>query len=144
MGMFTIFMVIAAALLGIYADKIGNKKIVLSIGLLLGVCSMPIAWFITQTVYVFPIMIFVGITFGAVTVCNYAIQTDLVPMGKEGELLGVSNIFMALPMMLASFIVGAIITALANDYRVIWIIGPLSLLIALILVQRVDTTPVHK
>jgi uncharacterized membrane protein YoaK (UPF0700 family) len=51
---------------------------------------------------------------------------------------------MALPMMLASFIVGAIITALANDYRVIWIIGPLSLLIALILVQRVDTTPVHK
>jgi Na+/melibiose symporter-like transporter len=144
MGIFTIFLVIAAALLGIYADKIGNKKIVLSIGLLVGVCSMPIAWFITQTVYVFPIMIFVGITFGAVTVFNYAIQADLVPMGKEGELLGIGIIFFALPMMLASFIVGAIVTALANDYRVIWIIGPISLLIALILVQNVDTTPVHK
>jgi len=46
--------------------------------------------------------------------------------------------------MLASFIVGAIITALGNDYRVIWIIAPIFLLIALILVQRVDTTPVHK
>lgn len=65
-------------------------------------------------------------------------------MGKEGELLRIGIIFFALPMMLASFIVGAIVTALANDYRVIWIIGPLSLLIALILVQKVDTTPVHK
>jgi uncharacterized membrane protein YoaK (UPF0700 family) len=65
-------------------------------------------------------------------------------MGKEGEFLGVGTIFMALPMMLASFIVGAIITALGNDYRVIWIIAPIFLLIALILVQRVDTTPVHK
>jgi hypothetical protein len=65
-------------------------------------------------------------------------------VGKEGELLGVGIIFMALPMMLASFIVGAIITALNNDYRVMWLIAPLSLLIALILMQRVDTTPVHK
>ena len=144
MGIFTIIMVIAAALLGIFSDKLGNKKVVLSICLLLGVCSMPLAWFVTQTVYLFPIMIFVGITFGAVLVFNYAIQADLVTMGKEGVLLGIANIFMAAPMMLAAFIVGAIVAALADDYRVMWIIGPLSLLTALILVQRVDTTPCHK
>jgi maltose/moltooligosaccharide transporter len=144
MGVFTIIMVIAAVVLGLLGDKIRNKKRVLCIGLLLGICSMPVAWFVTEPVYVYPIMLAAGITFGAITVCNQAIQSDLLPMGKEGELLGVGIIFMALPMMLASFIVGAIITALANDYRVIWIIAPIFLLIALILVQRVDTTPVHK
>jgi Na+/melibiose symporter-like transporter len=144
MGVFTIVMVMAAVPLGIFADKIRNKKKILSLGLLLGVCSIPIAWFVTEPIYVYPIMLAAGIAFGAITVCNQAIQSDLLPMGKEGEFLGVGTIFMALPMMLASFIVGAIITALGNDYRVIWIIAPIFLLIALILVQRVDTTPVHK
>jgi Na+/melibiose symporter-like transporter len=144
MGVFTIIMVMAAAPLGIFADRMRNKKKILSVGLLLGVCSMPFAWFVTEPVYVYPIMALAGITFGAITVCNYAIQTDLVPMGKEGELLGVGNIFMALPMMLASFIVGAIITALADDYRVMWLIAPAFLLIALILVQKVDCTPCHR
>jgi MFS family permease len=144
MGGFTVVMVIAAVVLGLLGDKIRNKKRVLCIGLLLGIISMPFAWFVKEPVYVYPIMLVAGITFGAITVCNQAIQSDLLPMGKEGELLGVGIIFMSLPMMLASFIVGAIITALANDYRVMWLIAPLSLLIALILVQRVNTTPVHK
>ena len=144
MGGFTIVMVIAAVVLGLLGDKIRNKKRVLCIGLLLGIFSMPAAWFVTEPIYVYPVMLAAGITFGAITVCNQAIQSDLLPMGKEGELLGVGIIFMSLPMMLASFIVGAIITALANDYRVMWLIAPLSLLIALILVQRVNTTPVHK
>jgi Na+/melibiose symporter-like transporter len=144
MGVFTIVMVMTAAPLGILADKIGNKKRVLLIGLLVGIFSMPVAFFVTEYVYIYPIMLLAAITFGALTVCGYAIQTDLVPMGKEGELLGVGNIFMALPMMLASFIVGAIITALANDYRVMWLIAPFSLLIAFILVLRVNTMPCHK
>jgi len=144
MGVFTIIMVLAAVVLGMLGDKIRNMKRVLSIGLLIGICTMPAAWFATQPIYVYPVMLAAGITFGAITVCNQAIQSDLLPMGKEGELLGVGIIFMALPMMLASFIVGAIITALSNDYRVIWIIAPIFLLIALILLQRVDTTPVHK
>lgn len=144
MGVFTIIMVIAAVVLGMLGDRIRNKKKVLCIGLLLGIISLPAAWFVTEPIYIYPIMLTAGITFGAITVCNQAIQSDLLPMGKEGELLGVGIIFMALPMMLASFIVGAIITALANDYRVMWIIAPIFLLVALIVVQRVNTTPVHK
>jgi MFS family permease len=112
--------------------------------MLLGICSMPFAWFVTDVVQAYPIMVMSGITFGAITVCGYAIQTDLLPPGKEGELLGIGTIFMALPMMLASFIVGAIIAALGNDYRVMWIIAPFSLLIALLILTKVDTTPIHK
>jgi Na+/melibiose symporter-like transporter len=144
MGIFSIIMVLCAAPLGIFADKIGNKKKVLILGMLLGICSMPFAWFVTDVVQAYPIMVMSGITFGAITVCGYAIQTDLLPPGKEGELLGIGTIFMALPMMLASFIVGAIIAALGNDYRVMWIIAPFSLLIALLILTKVDTTPIHK
>jgi Na+/melibiose symporter-like transporter len=138
MGLFTIILVVFAVPVGILADKIGKRKILLA-GILIAGLGMIPGFFITNIAYAYVTMGMTAAGLGAIVVLNYTITADLIPKGKEGKFMGLANFFMAVPNAIASFGMGALITALGEDYRVIWIVGSMAMFAAFFLMKFVKT-----
>jgi Na+/melibiose symporter-like transporter len=138
MGIFTIILVVFAVPVGILADKIGKRKILLA-GILMAAIGMIPGFFITNISYAYVTMAITAAGLGAIVVITYTITADLIPKGKEGKFMGLSNFFMAVPNAVASFGMGVLITVLGEDYRVIWIIGAAALFAAFFLMRFVKT-----
>jgi Na+/melibiose symporter-like transporter len=129
MGIFTIILVISAIPIGIAGDKIGKKPVLMA-GLVLSSASLLATYFISNITLIYVAMGLSGIGFGVVIVLNMALSAELLPKGKEGKFMGIGNIFMALPQALASTAGGAAISALGNNYRIIFIMAPAALILA--------------
>lgn len=136
MGIFTIILIVSAIPFGILSDKIG-KKLILRVGLVIASASLFTTFFMTNITAIMVLMGFTGAGFGVVVVLNMALTADLLPKGKEGKFMGLGNVFMALPQSLAAVLGGAVISAFGNNLRLIFIMGPLSLVFAFLLLQRV-------
>jgi maltose/moltooligosaccharide transporter len=139
MGVFTVILVVCAVPAGIFADKIGKKRI-LSIGVLIAAIGLSIGAFTTEITLIYVAMGLAGLGFGVIVVLNFALTADLLPKGKEGKFMGLGNIFYAAPQMAAAPFVGFLISTFNNNYQMIFYVTPLSLFIAFILLQKVKIT----
>ena len=92
------FLVVCAFPAGIFADKIGKKRI-LSIGVLIAAIGLSIGAFTTEIMLIYIAMGLTGLGFGVIVVLNFALTADLLPKGKEGKFMGLGNIFYAAPQM---------------------------------------------
>ncbi|MCX6667489.1 MAG: MFS transporter [Euryarchaeota archaeon] len=139
MGIFTVILVICAVPAGIFADKIGKKRI-LSIGVLIAAIGLSIGAFTSNITLIYLAMGMAGLGFGVIIVLNFALTADLLPKGKEGKFMGLGNIFYAAPQMIAAPLVGFLISTFNNNYQMIFYVTPISLIIAFILLQKVRIT----
>jgi maltose/moltooligosaccharide transporter len=139
MGIFTVILVICAVPAGIFADKIGKKRI-LSIGVLIAAIGLSIGAFTSEITLIYIAMGLAGLGFGVIIVLNFALTADLLPKGKEGKFMGLGNIFYAAPQMIAAPLVGFLISTFNNNYQMIFYVTPISLIIAFILLQKVRIT----
>jgi Na+/melibiose symporter-like transporter len=137
MGLFTIVLVAFAVPSGIIADKFGKKRI-LSLGVMLGAIGLLIGAFSSNIIVLYCAMGITALGFGAILVLNFALTADLLPKGKEGKFMGLGNIFSAAPQAAAAPIMGFIISAFNNDYRMIFYIAPMALALGLICLQFVE------
>ncbi|MDD5503190.1 MAG: MFS transporter [Candidatus Thermoplasmatota archaeon] len=138
MGIFTIILVVCAVPFGIFADKLGKRKILLA-GILMAGLGMIQGFFITNIAYAYVTMGITAAGLGAIIVLTYTITADLIPKGKEGKFMGLSNFFMAVPNAIAASGMGALITAFGEDYRIIWIVGSAAMFAAFFLMRFVKT-----
>jgi maltose/moltooligosaccharide transporter len=139
MGIFTVILVVCAVPAGIFADKIGKKRI-LSIGVLIAAIGLSIGAFTSEIILIYIAMGLAGLGFGVIIVLNFALTADLLPKGKEGKFMGLGNIFYAAPQMIAAPLVGFLISIFNNNYQIIFYVTPISLIIGFILLQRVRIT----
>ncbi|OGS39935.1 MAG: hypothetical protein A3K77_01420 [Euryarchaeota archaeon RBG_13_31_8] len=139
MGIFTVILVACAVPAGIFADKIGKKRI-LSTGVLIAAIGLGIGAFTTNIMLIYLAMGMAGLGFGVIIVLNFALTADLLPKGKEGKFMGLGNIFYAAPQMIAAPLVGFLISTFNNNYQLIFYVTPISLIIGFILLQKVRIT----
>jgi maltose/moltooligosaccharide transporter len=139
MGLFTVILVLCAVPAGIFADKIGKKRII-STGVLIAAIGLGIGAFTTNLTLIYLAMGITGLGFGMIIVLNFALTADLLPKGKEGKFMGLGNIFYAAPQMIAAPLVGFLISTFNNNYQLIFYVTPISLIIGFILLQRVKIT----
>jgi len=139
MGVFTVILVACAVPAGIFADKIGKKRI-LSMGVLIAAIGLGIGAFTTSITFIYLAMGLAGLGFGIIIVLNFALTADLLPKGKEGKFMGLGNIFYAAPQMIAAPFVGFLISAFSGNYQLIFYVTPISLIIGFVLLQRVKIT----
>jgi len=139
MGVFTVILVACAVPAGIFADKIGKKRI-LSTGVLIAAIGLSIGAFTSNITLIYIAMGMAGLGFGVIIVLNFALTADLLPKGKEGKFMGLGNIFYAAPQMIAAPLVGFLISTFNNNYQLIFYVTPVTLIIAFILLQKVRIT----
>lgn len=137
MGLFTVILVTCAVPAGIYADKIGKKR-VLSMGILIAAIGLSIGAFTSEITLIYIAMGMAGLGFGVIVVLNFALTADLLPKGKEGKFMGLGNVFYAAPQMTAAPLVGYLISTFNNNYQLIFYVTPIALVIGFILLQRVE------
>jgi maltose/moltooligosaccharide transporter len=139
MGVFTVVLVACAVPAGIFADKIGKKRI-LSTGVLVAAIGLSIGAFTSNITLIYLAMGLTGLGFGVIIVLNFALTADLLPKGKEGKFMGLGNIFYAAPQMIAAPLVGFLISTFNNNYQLIFYVTPVSLIIGFVLLQKVRIT----
>jgi maltose/moltooligosaccharide transporter len=139
MGVFTVVLVACAVPAGIFADKIGKKRI-LSTGVLVAAIGLGIGAFTSNITLIYLAMGLTGLGFGVIIVLNFALTADLLPKGKEGKFMGLGNIFYAAPQMIAAPLVGFLISTFNNNYQLIFYVTPVSLIIGFVLLQKVRIT----
>jgi len=139
MAIFTVILVACAVPAGIFADKIGKKRI-LSMGVLIAAIGLSIGAFTSNITLIYLAMGMAGLGFGVIVVLNFALTADLLPKGKEGKFMGLGNIFYAAPQMIAAPLVGFLISTFNNNYQLIFYVTPVSLIIGFVLLQKVRIT----
>jgi len=91
-------------------------------------------------------MIGVGIAWASTLAMPYAILAGSLPTSKTGVYMGIFNFFIVIPEIIASLAFGWVMLHILNNNRLLAVVvGGIFLLIAAILVQRVDdVAEVHR
>jgi maltose/moltooligosaccharide transporter len=83
----------------------------------------------------------VGIAWASILSMPYAILSGSLPPGKTGIYMGIFNLFITLPEIIASLAFGWIMSTLLGNNRLLAVIGGgVFLIVAAILVSRVRDT----
>lgn len=128
---------IAAFLLPLLAKKI-PRKFVHTISLCLGGVSLLSLFFIHDKTLLLLPMIGVGIGWASILTMPYAILAGALPPNKMGYYMGVFNFFIVIPQIVASAILGFIVTHVAGGHSIMALVfGGCSMIIAGLLAIRV-------
>jgi maltose/moltooligosaccharide transporter len=112
------------------AAKFGRKYILL-FGLLIGGLALISLQFIHKPSYLLIAMIGIGISWASYNSIPYAIVASAVPIEKMGLYMGVFNMAVCLPQIIASLFAGLILQSLlANNVLYLMAIAGVSLIIA--------------
>lgn len=98
----------------------------------------PAEFFMLPAVQVALAMALVGIGWATTLSIPFALLSDHLPPGKEGVMMGTFNIFIAAPGVLSNLLVGQIVGAAGNNVAVAMVVGAISMLVSLLLLQRVQ------
>ncbi len=129
---------LVAFLLPILAKKT-NRKITHSICLCMGAVGLVSIFFVTDPNLLLASMIGIGIAWASILSMPYAILTGSLPANKMGYFMGVFNFFIVIPQILASAILGFIISRFFESQAInAMIIGGISFVIAAVLTMRVE------
>lgn len=132
------FAALVALLLPVFARRIGyaiTHSICLVIGAL-GLCSMLV---IKDPDWLLLSMVAVGICWASILSLPYAILANAVPAKKMGTYMGIFNVFIVVPQLLAATILGSLLNWLfGGDPLFALLIGGLSLFVGAVLMLAVS------
>lgn len=114
-----------------------NPKPIHALSLLIGALGLTYISFATTLHELVVCMVAVGIMWGSVIVLPYAIATQSVPKGKMGSYLGLFNIAITLPQIMAGLTLGPIYAYVFRGHAgYVLILGGVLILSAAILLWR--------
>lgn len=132
------FAALVALLLPVFAQRIGyalTHSVCLMVGAL-GLCSMLL---IDDPDWLLLSMVAVGICWASILSLPYAILANALPAKKMGTYMGIFNVFIVVPQLLAATILGSLLRWLFDsDPLFALLIGGLSLLVAAVLMLFVS------
>lgn len=108
-----------------------SRKVTHMIGLSCGALGLISMFFITDPMYLLVSMIGVGIAWASILSMPYAILVGALPSNKMGYFVGVFNLFIVIPQIVAALILGFVLENFfggLSNYA--FIVGGISLLIA--------------
>ncbi|MBX9670517.1 MAG: MFS transporter [Candidatus Obscuribacterales bacterium] len=118
-----------------------SRKLVHSIALTLGGLSLLSTYFITDANTLQWTMIGVGIAWSSILSIPYAILSTALPANRMGVFMGVFNFFIVIPEIIASLAFQPLVkNVFHNDPLYVVMMGGACLLVAAVLVVRVDDT----
>ncbi len=113
--------VLTAFLLPALAQRIGRTNTHIA-GLLSGALGYGLFLFIRDPLWLLLPMLFVGIAWASILTMPYAILSSTLPQAKLGVFMGIFNIFIVLPQLLVSSVMGSIMK-LAFPGEPIWLMA---------------------
>lgn len=125
-----------SALIGKLCAKT-SKKAVHSFGLLCMAAAFLSMLVIHTPVQVMMAMGLIGIGWATTLSIPFALLSDHLPSGKAGVMMGTFNIFIAAPGVLSNLLVGQIVSAYGNNVAVAMVVGGISMLLSIVLLQTV-------
>ncbi len=128
-----------SAFIGKLCDQT-SKKAVHGFGLLCMALSFTNLFFISDKWLAMAAMGLIGIGWATTLSIPFALLSEHLPQGKEGVMMGTFNIFIAAPGVVSSLLVGQVISAFGDNVAVAMIVGAASMLVSLVLLQRVQET----
>ena len=127
-----------AFLLPVLAQKT-NRKTTHAICLILGAFGLSSIFFINNPILLLVSMIGIGFAWASILSMPYAILTGSLPANKMGYYMGVFNFFIVIPQILASAILGFIISRFFESHAInAMLIGGVSFIIAAGLTMLVE------
>ncbi|HEY0925248.1 MFS transporter [Brevundimonas sp.] len=130
MGIYNGVAALAAFLIPVLARRIG-KRGAHAVNLALGAAGLAGVFLIRDPALLWLPMIGVGFAWASIVSMPYAILSSAVPGRKMGVYMGVFNIFIVVPQLVAATLLGALLKGLFGE-QAIWalVIGAVSFLIA--------------
>jgi maltose/moltooligosaccharide transporter len=130
MGIYNGVAALAAFLIPVLARRIG-KRGAHAVNLVLGAAGLAGVFLIRDPALLWLPMIGVGFAWASIVSMPYAILSSAVPGRKMGVYMGVFNIFIVVPQLVAATLLGALLKGLFGE-QAIWalVIGAVSFLIA--------------
>lgn len=131
------FAVLAAMLIPWMTRRLGLRLSHL-LNLVLGGCGLLSFLLIRDPHWLLLSMVGVGFAWASILSLPYALLSDSVPAGKMGVYMGIFNLFIVIPQLLAASILGFLLkTFFGNAPIFALLIGGVSLLLAALCVMRV-------
>lgn len=130
MGIYNGVAALAAFLIPVLARRIG-KRGAHAVNLALGAAGLTGVFLVRDPALLWLPMIGVGFAWASIVSMPYAILSSAVPGRKMGVYMGVFNIFIVVPQLVAATLLGALLKGLFGE-QAIWalVIGAVSFLIA--------------
>jgi maltose/moltooligosaccharide transporter len=129
---------IVAWLLPIIARRSG-RRITHLLALMLGGIGLISIYFITDPLWLIASMIGIGIAWASILSMPYAILASSLPANKMGYYMGIFNIFIVLPQIIAASILGFMVTHFFNGHSIYaFLAGGASMIVAGLLTLRVE------
>jgi maltose/moltooligosaccharide transporter len=121
---------LAALLLPLLARKIGTPK-THALALILGGVGLMSFYVITDPQWLLASMVLVGIAWASILSLPYALLSNCLPSHKMGTYMGIFNLFIVIPQLIAASILGLLISQLFDNQPIFaMVIGGVSFLVA--------------
>ncbi len=130
--------IIGSALFGVLADTWGHKK-TLTLSLLLWLAIVVLAYFVETKPMFFAVGVLAGVALGSSQSTSRSLMSQITPPGKKTEFFGFYSFFGKASAIVGPFVFG-LVSSFVNQRVAILSVG-VFLLIGLILLQRVETSP---
>ncbi len=118
-----------------------NRKITHMVCLLLGALGLASIFFIKDPNMLLVSMVGIGFAWASILSIPYAILTGSLPSDKMGYFMGVFNFFIVIPQLLASAVLGFMVSKFFNNEPInALFIGGVSFVIAAVVTMLVDDT----
>lgn len=135
LAVLTLVMVLSALPLGRLADRMDNRRLFrYSLLVYALVCLAGYGW-VHDLPSAVVLSVFIGMSFAGMIVLPLALLFKLCPPRSEGTYAGFYNLFMSVPQLYSLFLTGRLIDYF-HDYRVILLVGAVSVLAAMLLTFR--------
>lgn len=133
--------IIGSALFGVLADKWGHKK-TLTVSLLLWLAIVVCAYFVDTKPMFFALGVLAGVALGSSQSTSRSLMSLITPPEKRTEFFGFYSFFGKAGAIVGPFVFG-LVSSSVNQRVAILSVG-VFLLVGLLLVQRVQTSPVTR
>lgn len=132
------FSALAALVIPLIARKT-NRKIAHQINLVLGGIGLISFYFIHDPQVLLVSMLGVGFAWASILSMPYAILASSLPANKAGIYMGIFNLFITIPQILASTILGLLVRELFSGKAILaLVLGGISMIVAAIVTSLVD------
>ena len=147
MALFNVTVLIGAITGGPLYDRIGRRKSII-IGGILFLIPLLLGWFVTTKIQISVLIGFAGIGWGMLMATSWPVIGDLLTKYEKeafnGRYYGFFEATKSLPVLIAGLVGGAIVQLAGGNYRVLFPVGALFVLIALPLIWSMKHLDVEK
>ena len=147
MALFNVTVLIGAIIGGPLYDRIGRRKSII-LGGILFLIPFILGWFVTTELQITTLIGFAGIGWGMLMATSWPVIGDLLTKYEKeafnGRYYGFFEATKSFPILIAGLVGGAIVQLAGGNYRVLFPVGAIFVLIALPLIWSMKHLDVEK